>query len=201
MRPKAPAVRQRISNAAARLFAVDRFHEVRMDDIAAEAGVSKGTLYRYFSDKEDLYRALVVAACDQLIGKVDSRVATAETPQGELEELVGAMFDFFEEHMYFFDLLQRVEVLDSSGPNAAWATTRQQLMHRIAKATAACQGIDGCEVPPSEHICGPMLLGAIRAVLRLNPPPRPRGLAQQLVQFYLFGVLAAERATDNAATL
>ena len=46
--------------AAARLFGSQRFHEVRMEDIAAEAAVAKGTLYRYFADKEQLYRAMLV---------------------------------------------------------------------------------------------------------------------------------------------
>jgi len=45
--------------AAARLFGTQRFHEVRMEDIAAEAAVGKGTLYRYFQDKEELYAALL----------------------------------------------------------------------------------------------------------------------------------------------
>ncbi|MSQ93318.1 MAG: TetR/AcrR family transcriptional regulator [Gemmataceae bacterium] len=43
-----------ILDAAAQLFAKRRYHEVRMDDIAESAGVAKGTLYKYYHDKEDL---------------------------------------------------------------------------------------------------------------------------------------------------
>ena len=45
-----------------------------MDDIAAEAEVGKGTLYRYFSDKEELYLALLAQAY---------RVLEQEAPAGE----------------------------------------------------------------------------------------------------------------------
>ena len=68
MRTKTPHLADRMLLAAARLFGTQRFHEVRMDDIAAEAEVSKGTLYRYFKDKDELYLALVARCSRNLIG-------------------------------------------------------------------------------------------------------------------------------------
>ena len=58
MRAKSPEQVDRMLDAAARLFGAHRFHEVRMEDVAAAAEVGKGTLYRYFRDKEELYLAL-----------------------------------------------------------------------------------------------------------------------------------------------
>src|SRR5262245_18615534 len=55
VRTKTPQQADKMLNAAARLFGTQRFHEVRMEDIAAEAAVGKGTIYRYFSDKDELY--------------------------------------------------------------------------------------------------------------------------------------------------
>ena len=52
MRERDPRRGQQILEAAAQLFATHRYHEVRMEDVAAEAGVAKGTIYRYFKDKE-----------------------------------------------------------------------------------------------------------------------------------------------------
>src|SRR4051794_34450694 len=48
VRTKTPNLREHMLDAAARMFGNKRFDETRMDDIAAEANVSKGTLYRYF---------------------------------------------------------------------------------------------------------------------------------------------------------
>ena len=63
MRTKNPEQADRILMAAARLFAGRRFHEVRMEDIADAAGFGKGTLYRYFKDKEELFEAIVGQQC------------------------------------------------------------------------------------------------------------------------------------------
>src|SRR5207247_122250 len=131
LRTASPGTRQRIFQAAARLFAVERFHEVRMDDVAAEAGVSKGTLYRYFSDKEDLYRALIATASKQLLGEIERRTSVVETPQEKLEEVVAALFGFFDSKPYFFDLLQHVEVLRSTGRRFPWAQTRKELLRLV----------------------------------------------------------------------
>ena len=66
MRTKTPVLPEKILTVAARLFATHRFHEARMEDIAAAAEVGKGTLYRYFKDKEELYLALLERTAEQL---------------------------------------------------------------------------------------------------------------------------------------
>src|SRR5438094_10655062 len=82
--------------AAAQLFGRRRFHEVRMEDIAGEAAVGKGTLYRYFTDKEALYLALLARASRQCRALIDAEVAKAATPRQKLRGLVGAGFAFFD---------------------------------------------------------------------------------------------------------
>lgn len=51
--------KQQILNAATVVFARQGFHEARMEDIAREAGLSKGTLYLYFQSKDDIIAALL----------------------------------------------------------------------------------------------------------------------------------------------
>lgn len=48
-----------ICTAALEVFGEKGFAAARLDEIARRAGVSKGTLYLYFKDKEDLFRAVV----------------------------------------------------------------------------------------------------------------------------------------------
>src|SRR5882672_5746559 len=45
--------------AALELFVARGFAATRLDDVAARAGVSKGTLYLYFTGKNDLFKAVV----------------------------------------------------------------------------------------------------------------------------------------------
>jgi len=59
--PRADAARNaaRILDACERLFAERGVENVSMDDIAAEAGVGKGTLFRRFGDRAGLARAVI----------------------------------------------------------------------------------------------------------------------------------------------
>src|SRR5690606_23092320 len=63
-RPKDPAKREAILAAAQVLFLSNGYESSSMDAIAAEAGVSKLTLYSHFGDKEALFCAAVKATCE-----------------------------------------------------------------------------------------------------------------------------------------
>jgi AcrR family transcriptional regulator len=54
-----PAKRAQILDGAKRCFLSVGFEAASMNEITSEAGVSKGTLYVYFEDKEDLFKALI----------------------------------------------------------------------------------------------------------------------------------------------
>lgn len=63
-RPKDPAKRQAILDAAKELFLSLGFAGTSMDAVAAEAGVSKLTVYSHFSDKATLFSAAVESKCE-----------------------------------------------------------------------------------------------------------------------------------------
>jgi len=54
-----PAKRQQIMDGAKRVFMKMGFDAASMNDVTREAGVSKGTLYVYFANKEDLFSAMI----------------------------------------------------------------------------------------------------------------------------------------------
>ncbi|MFJ7315580.1 TetR/AcrR family transcriptional regulator [Pseudomonas sp. NPDC098747] len=64
-RPKDLAKRQAILDAAKILFLSHGYANTSMDAVAAEAGVSKLTVYSHFNDKERLFSAAVVAKCEE----------------------------------------------------------------------------------------------------------------------------------------
>ena len=66
-RPKDLAKRAAILDAAARMFTRLGFEGASMDQIAAEAGVSKLTVYSHFGDKEALFGEAVRLVCDSLM--------------------------------------------------------------------------------------------------------------------------------------
>lgn len=62
--------RDQILAAATRAFARSGFAATGLDDVAAEAGISRVILYRHFDSKTDLYRAVLDHACRRLAAAV-----------------------------------------------------------------------------------------------------------------------------------
>ncbi len=58
--------REQILAAATRAFARAGFAATSLDDVAAEAGISRVILYRHFDSKADMYRAVLDRACTRL---------------------------------------------------------------------------------------------------------------------------------------
>lgn len=67
-----PAKRDRILDGAKRCFLNVGFEAASMNDITAEAGVSKGTLYVYFQDKEDLFSEIIERERAALIANAET---------------------------------------------------------------------------------------------------------------------------------
>ncbi|MCF8119631.1 MAG: TetR/AcrR family transcriptional regulator, partial [Deltaproteobacteria bacterium] len=61
-----PDKRQAIIEAALDLIAANGFHGTPTSQIAAEAGVGTGSIYRYFKDKEDLIHQVFQHVADQI---------------------------------------------------------------------------------------------------------------------------------------
>jgi AcrR family transcriptional regulator len=57
--------RQEVLDVALRLFSEKGFHTVSMHEIAREAEFAIGTLYKFFRNKEELYKALVMQLSDR----------------------------------------------------------------------------------------------------------------------------------------
>jgi AcrR family transcriptional regulator len=70
--------REEIADAAFRLFAIRGYEATAVDDIAAEAGVSRSTFFRSFGSKE----AVIFPDHDVLLGRVEERLRTSPSDAG-----------------------------------------------------------------------------------------------------------------------
>ncbi len=66
-----------ILEAAFRVFSIRGYHNATVDDIAQEAGVSKGTCYQYFSGKEDIFMACLDRTLKALLAEAEAAGAGA----------------------------------------------------------------------------------------------------------------------------
>jgi TetR/AcrR family fatty acid metabolism transcriptional regulator len=184
MRTKTPEQADKMLDAAVHLFGRRRFHEVRMDDIAAEAEVGKGTLYRYFADKEELYLTLLARSARQYLALIDAEVAKAATPRKKLRALVAAGFAFFDERPHLGPLIQRAEVTHANSP---WQPARDAFLAHVTAILAEAKANGAFSVADAET-AALLLLGGVRSVYLFGRKPRPRDLADRLVAAWLHGV-------------
>jgi len=87
--------RLRILEAARHVCAREGYEAATMEAVAAEARVSKGTLYNYFESKEHLFLATVLHDYDEAEARVEARVGEVESPRPRLEGLLEALIESF----------------------------------------------------------------------------------------------------------
>ncbi len=91
-RPKDLAKRAAILDAAKALFAREGFAGVSMDRIAAEAGVSKLTVYSHFGDKESLFSESIRTLCEEMLPDEFFKVQADGTLRGQLRHIAEGFF-------------------------------------------------------------------------------------------------------------
>lgn len=99
--------KEQILTAATAVFADRGFAHARMDDIAWEANLSKGTLYWYFKSKDDIIVAILHHLCDQEYAQLQTLLTAEGTVRqrlrqfahhssAELEQMANLLPMFFE---------------------------------------------------------------------------------------------------------
>ena len=103
----APAVRRElIEQAAARLFASRGYAGTTLDEVAAEADVTKPMVYRHFRSKKDLYLALLARHRDDMPGFF-TRTAHETTWRRRLRALLEDWFGYVHERPHGWKMLFR----------------------------------------------------------------------------------------------
>ena len=110
--------RAEILGAATAIFSERGFATADVQEIADKAGVGKGTVYRYFPSKEELFLGAVDHGMRQLKQAVDAAVAPVERPLEQVAEGVRAYLTFFDEHPEVIELLihERAHFRDRTKP-------------------------------------------------------------------------------------
>lgn len=89
--------RQKVLDAAAELAAERGISATTVDDIAAAAGVAKGSVYYNFESKEALYSHLITDVLDRAVTRIRAAAASAE-PGRAVATVVRAFLEGLDEH-------------------------------------------------------------------------------------------------------
>ena len=79
-----------VLDAAARRLATDGIAATTVDDVAAEAGVSRATVYRYVGGKDEIVRAVIGRETAAVLDRLQAVVATCQTAAAATAEVVAA---------------------------------------------------------------------------------------------------------------
>lgn len=192
MRTHDPAKGDQILASAARLFHRRHYHEVRMDDVAADAKVAKGTIYRYFQNKEDLYLGLILSSIKQFVAEI-APMMTEDSPAPErLRSYIYRSVAFCDRNPYFLDLVQRVEGGIDPARLAPLNEARRQIIDIIVDVIRDLN-VEGRYRAPRPDVAAIALTGMIRQIMRFLPKPWPANLADILAEQFLHGLCAPKK--------
>jgi AcrR family transcriptional regulator len=96
--------RQLLIESAAEVFATQGFASTRVADIAQRAGVAKGTVYEYFSSKEELFFAVFEWINQQIRRRVDRVLEDDGDPRDRLITLLRTSAEIVAEHRELFSM-------------------------------------------------------------------------------------------------
>ncbi len=99
--------RREILDAARQEFFERGFHTPTVDDVAARAEVSKGTIYLYFESKEEILAHLLLEGLDLLLAEMEAVYDADSPPPAEagLQALAHAYLDFCQNNPNYFRLI------------------------------------------------------------------------------------------------
>ena len=184
LRPRGQRTRARLLEAGSAVLPARGYHDTRVDDIVQEAGVSHGSFYRYFDNKDALFGVLAEQAATAMVEHVADFPDGAPAPQlhGWLTDWFatyrdhGGVISAWQEIDYgdpelaafslelaivFFDRLRRIVHQRGFGDSAVDALVLLSVVERIPYSVLVLQHIDEDEaIDASTFIVRRGLFGA-----------------------------------------
>lgn len=139
---KADETRNRILDAALRLFRERGFAETTMRDVAAAAGVATGAAYYYFRSKEELVLAFYVRTDQEAAATFEEAIAASKRLEKRIRGLLEAKFAQFQEHRALLTALLKAGVDPRDRLSPFGSETADVREENIAWYARALEGSD-----------------------------------------------------------
>jgi len=98
---EAAATRRQVMEAALRVFSQNGYAATTLDDIAREAGVTRGAIYWHFDNKADLYNTLVAEVSGRVSPMIVVTLEEGDSVLGVLREIFVRLLSYMEEDEEF----------------------------------------------------------------------------------------------------
>jgi AcrR family transcriptional regulator len=190
---------EEIVRAARRVIGESGFDEASMERIAHEAGISKGTIYLYFRNKEELLAHVAEHGFGELMERARQATTRALGAGPKLIALLHAALEHTGENREIFRVLQERTQMGFGGESllaTSLERNREDLLGFVAEVIergVKSHELRDCDPRRSARFLIEFLRGAIGDRIRNQSPMGVEGDAEAIVDFFLHGVGATEK--------
>ena len=190
--------RAQIMQAAERLFTRRRFHEITLDDVARAAKVGKGTIYRYFKNKEDLFFQTAASGFGDLEDLLHRTVPREADFREQLLVACGEITDFFGRRRQLFRMMQaeagRMRWCNGEF-RKQWHAGRKRLTEAVAEIIHRGVNEGAVRKDISSEVLARILLGMLRTRARdLGDLPDSDRSHEMIIDVFCNGATLRRRA-------
>jgi len=156
--------RERILDAAVRVFSKKGYHDTRVDEIVQESETSKGAVYFHFPSKEQIFLALV----DDFAGLLEKKLVSTIDETGDGVMAVDRALTVGLETFAKYRSLAKIFLVQAVGLGSAFEEKRLQILDRFAGVIQMYldQAVEEGEIPPLDtRIAAFVWIGAINEVV------------------------------------
>ncbi|MEN6476112.1 MAG: TetR/AcrR family transcriptional regulator [Syntrophaceae bacterium] len=100
--------RERVIDAALKIFDRDGFHRATMDDIAKLADVGKGSVYRYFKNKDDLLQCILMERTEQFFEDMNVVFSLEIDIAERIQMIIAGWVNFIYQNQELYGLIQNI---------------------------------------------------------------------------------------------
>jgi AcrR family transcriptional regulator len=188
--------RDQILNAAREVIGENGYEQSSVDQIAKRAGLSRSTVYEYFSSKEEILRGSFSAQRELLAQELARRIDAVEGLEDRLTAFIEICLSRVDQNRAFFLSIAFPLPLDemaaSEGPGgtefALLIKDFNDVVSRILDEASGCGELPSPVTPIDRNSLGTLIVGAMSARGRLEEPPPAAESAAHLARFALRGL-------------
>ena len=177
--------RENIEKIALELFAIKGYHATSVSQIAEKAGISKGLLYNYYKNKEQLLNSVIMKVFDEIMRII--KMSEDLSAEKQIEQMIIQTIDHLKENitfwrLYLFLVHQSDVQLKLTG---IWEKMRDDYMGYFVKLFE--------EIGSQNPVMEAMMLGTMFDGIGLNYVTAPNGFPIDEIRDYLVEVFVRNK--------
>lgn len=186
------AKRLTILKAAADRFGRNGYNETDVNEVAAAAGITKGTVYHYFGSKEKLFLSTVDYEAGRLRKRVLSAADACDDPLDELAAVVYSYLQFFGKNPHVVELFVEERAIFKNRKKHSYSVHRDMTLsrwHECIEALIAQGRVRETDAERFVDVLSDTLYGTIFTNCFAGTNVTPEEQAKRILEYLFNGIL------------